>query len=311
MPDDAQVRNPIRNFTGWPSGPLHVAIGVFDGVHLGHQMLIRTLLGGARAAGATAVAATFDPLPGQALAQDPPGSTLADAPERVTLLEHAGAEAVVIFTFDRAFSQQPANTFVARLCTAGDVKRVVVGVDFQFGHGREGSVEALQVLGARHGFAVTIVEPISLGGAVVSSTRIRAALREGDLMTAQALLGRPYSVTGTIVRGEQRGRALGFPTINVAPPDDKLLPRDGIYATWAILGAQRFRAASSLGVRPTFGGGPRRLESYILDFTGDVYGQQAEIVFVERLRDELKFDSADDLARQIAMDVDQSRLALR
>ena len=308
---------PTRNFQGWPAGPLHVAIGVFDGVHLGHQMLVRRLLDGARATGATAVAATFDPLPAQALAQDPPQSTLTDAPERVVLLEKAGAESVVIFTFDQEFSRQTTEQFVTRLTAAGDVRRIVVGVDFQFGHGREGAVPNLQALGERHGFAVTVVEPISLRGAVISSTRIRQALREGDLITAQALLGRPYSVSGTIVRGEQRGRSLGFPTINVAPPDDKLLPRDGIYATWAILsghgegGDHRFRAASSLGVRPTFGGGSRKLESHILDFSGDLYGQQAVIVFVERLRDEMKFASADELARQIAKDVEQSRRALR
>lgn len=301
----------IRNFQGWPAGPLHVAIGVFDGVHLGHQMLVRRLVGGAHAAGAKPVVATFDPLPGQALAQDPPRSTLADAPERVALLEQAGAEAIVIFTFDRAFSQQSAEDFIKRLAAAGDVRRIVVGVDFQFGHGREGAVPMLHTLGERHGFAVSVVEPISLAGAVVSSTRIRQALRDGDLATAQALLGRPYSVSGTIVHGEERGRALGFPTINVAPPDDKLLPKDGIYATWALIGTERFRAASSLGVRPTFGGGPRKLESYILDFTGNLYGRQATIVFVERLRDEMKFESAEELAAQIAKDVEQSRLALR
>ena len=301
----------IRNFQGWPAGPLHVAIGVFDGVHLGHQMLVRRLVGGAHAAGAKPVVATFDPLPGQALAQDPPRSTLADAPERVALLEQAGAEAIVIFTFDRAFSQQSAEDFIKRLAGAGDVRRIVVGVDFQFGHGREGAVPMLHTLGERYGFAVSVVEPISLAGAVVSSTRIRQSLRDGDLATAQALLGRPYSVSGTIVHGEERGRSLGFPTINVAPPDDKLLPRDGIYATWALIGEERFRAASSLGIRPTFGGGPRKLESYILDFTGDLYGRQATIVFVERLRDEIKFESAEELARQIAKDVAQSRLALR
>lgn len=301
----------IRNFTGWPAGPLHVAIGVFDGVHIGHQMLVRQLVAGARAAGATPIVATFDPLPGQALAQDPPQSTLADAPERCALLAQAGAEAVVIFTFDKAFSQQTAETFVTRVTRAGDVQRIVVGVDFQFGHGREGAVPTLQALGERYGFAVSVVEPIGLGGAVVSSTRIRQALRDGDLAAAQALLGRPYSVSGTIVHGEERGRALGFPTINLAPPDDKLLPRDGIYATWALVGGERFRAASSLGVRPTFGAGPRKLEAYLLDFSGDLYGKEATIVFVQRLRDELKFDSADDLARQIALDVEQSRLALR
>ena len=290
---------------------MHLAVGVFDGVHLGHQALIRRLVGGARAAGATCVAATFDPLPAQVLAQDPPQSTLADAPERAALLEQAGAQHVVVFTFDKAFSQQSAEAFIQRVTRAGDVQRIVVGPDFQFGHGREGAVPALRTLGEKYGFAVTVVEPISLGGAVVSSTRIRQALREGDLVTAQALLGRPYSVTGTIVKGEQRGRALGFPTINLAPPPDKLLPHDGIYATWVVLGDTRYRAASSLGVRPTFGGGPRKLEAYILDFDEDVYGQEANIAFVERLRDELRFDSADDLAKQIAKDVEQTRLALR
>jgi len=288
---------------------------VFDGVHLGHQALIRGLVGGAQAAGATPLAATFDPLPAQVLAQDPPQSTLADAPERCVLLEHAGAHDVIVFTFDKAFSQQSAETFITRVTKAGDVQRIVVGPDFQFGHGREGAVPALRALGEKYGFAVTVVEPIALGGAVVSSTRIRQALREGDLVTAQALLGRPYSVTGTIVRGEQRGRALGFPTINVAHPPDKLLPHDGIYATWVTFagkdGEKRYRAASSLGVRPTFGGGPRKLEAYILDFNEDVYGQQATIAFVERLRDEIRFDSAEELATQIAKDVQQTRLALR
>jgi riboflavin kinase/FMN adenylyltransferase len=284
---------------------------VFDGVHLGHQAIIRRLVAGARVAGATPIAATFDPLPAQVLAQDPPQSTLADAPERADLLREAGADHVIVFTFDKAFSQQSAEGFIKRVTSAGDVQRIVVGPDFQFGHGREGAVPALRALGEKYGFAVTVVEPIALGGAVVSSTRIRQALREGDLDTAQALLGRPYCVVGTIVRGEQRGRALGFPTINVAPPPDKLLPHDGIYATWVTLGGTRYRAASSLGVRPTFGGGPRKLEAYILDFNEDVYGQEATIAFEERLRDELRFDSAEELAKQIAKDVQQTRLALR
>jgi len=290
---------------------LHLAIGVFDGVHLGHQALIRGLLGGAQAAGARPVVATFDPLPAQVLAQDPPQSTLTDAPERAALLEHAGAHDVIVFTFDKTFSQQSAERFIERVTSAGDVQRIVVGPEFQFGHGREGAVPALHVLGEKYGFAVTVVDPIEMGGRRVSSTRIRQALREGDLPTAQALLGRPYSATGTIVQGEQRGRALGFPTIDVAPPPDKLLPHDGIYATWVILDGKRYRAASSLGVRPTFGGGPRKLEAYILDFDEEVYGRQATVAFVERLRDEIRFDSADDLARQIAKDVEQTRLALR
>ena len=256
------------------------------------------------------MAATFDPLPAQVLAQDPPQSTLADAPERAALLEHAGAQDVVVFTFDKAFSEQTAEQFIRRVRTAGDVQCVVVGPDFQFGHGREGAVPRLQELGERHGFTVTVVDPIEMGGRRVSSTRIRQALRQGDLMTAQALLGRPYAVTGTIVKGEQRGRALGFPTINISPPPDKLLPHDGIYATWVTIGNERFRAATSLGTRPTFGGGPRKLESFILDFDRDLYGQEAVVSFVERIRDEMSFGSVDALKEQIAKDVEQTRRSL-
>ncbi|GAC1455810.1 MAG: bifunctional riboflavin kinase/FAD synthetase [Candidatus Limnocylindrales bacterium] len=301
----------IHDFSGWPKGPIHLALGVFDGVHLGHQALVRRLVGGARAAGATALAGTFDPLPGRVLAQDPPQSTLADVPERAELLLHAGADGVVIFTFDKTFSEQSAETFVRRVIAAGAVQRIVVGPDFQFGHGREGAVGTLSTLGRQLGFAVTAVEPIATLGAVVSSTRIREALRSGDLRSAEALLGRPYSIRGTVVHGEQRGRTLGFPTINVAPPQEKLLPLDGIYATWVTVDGQRYRGATSLGVRPTFGGGPRKLESFLLDFSGDIYGHEAEVAFVERLRDERKYDSADALSTQIALDVEQTRLALR
>ncbi|MBI3522373.1 MAG: bifunctional riboflavin kinase/FAD synthetase [Chloroflexi bacterium] len=301
----------LHDFAAWPKGPLHLALGVFDGVHLGHQALVRRLVGGARAAGATAVAATFDPLPGQLRAQEPVQSTLADTPERAKLLLEAGADGVVIFTFDEAFSKQSAAAFIARLCGAGNVQRIVVGPDFQFGHGREGAIGTLRDLGTKKGFAVTVVDAIGLGGAVVSSTRIREALRGGDIATAQALLGRPYSVIGTIVHGEERGRALGFPTINIAPPPEKLMPKDGIYATWVTIGDRRFRGASSLGVRPTFGGGPRKLESYLLDFSGDVYGEGATVTFVTRLRDELKFESADELKKQIEKDVADTRLELR
>ncbi len=300
----------VHDFAGWPRGPLHVALGIFDGVHLGHQALIHRLVADARGSGATALATTFDPLPAQVLSQDPPQSTLTDAPERAALLLDVGADGVAIFTFDKAFSQQSAEQFIRRLVSAGEVQQVVVGPDFQFGHGREGTVPRLKELGERLGFAVTVVEPIAHGGVVVSSTRIRQALREGDLATAKSLLGRPYSVTGTIVRGERRGRALGFPTINVSPPPDKLLPHDGIYASWVTLDGERHRGAASMGVRPTFGGGPRQLEAFILDFSRDVYGHEATIAFVERLRDELTFESAEALARQIAQDVEQTRRAL-
>lgn len=300
----------IRGFDGWPSGPLHLAIGVFDGVHRGHQEVVRRLCDGARRERATPVAATFDPLPIQVLAPGAPPSALSDAAERAELLARAGAEAVVVFPYDAAFAAIRARDFVARLTEAGDVRRIVVGEDFRFGHGREGDVAMLRELGGRGGFAVDVVPPVELDGGVVSSTRVRNLLIAGEIAEAAALLGRHYAVPGNVAHGERRGRALGYPTINVATPRERLLPRDGIYATWVTLGGQRHAAATSLGIRPTFGGGERLLESFLLDFSGDVYGDDATTAFVRRLRDELRFETPDALVEQIGRDVEQARAAL-
>jgi riboflavin kinase/FMN adenylyltransferase len=297
----------LRGFEGWPRGALHLAIGVFDGVHVGHQALIRHLVDGARAASATAVAATFDPLPIQVLAPGAPPSALSDARERAELLVEAGADAVVAFPFDDAFAAMRASEFVERLRAAGDVRRIVVGEDFRFGHDREGNVAMLRSAGP---WEVDLVRPISAGGEVVSSTRIRNLLLAGRVEDAAGLLGRPYAITGRIEHGEKRGRALGYPTINVATPLERLLPRDGIYATWVTLGGDRHPAATSLGVRPTFGAGERVLESFLIDRTGDWYGQTVSTAFVRRLRDELRFASAEDLVRQIERDVAEARSAL-
>ncbi|MGH2500504.1 MAG: bifunctional riboflavin kinase/FAD synthetase, partial [Candidatus Limnocylindria bacterium] len=188
----------LRDFSGWPPGPLYLAIGVFDGVHLGHQALVRRLCEGARAAGATAISASFDPLPIQVLAPGAPASALSDAIERAELLRAAGADAVVLFGFDEAFASLPAREFVDRVAAAGDVDRVVVGEDFQFGRGREGDVALLRELGASRGFDVDVVPPVSLDGSVVSSTRIRNALLRGDVREAARLLGRPYAVPGRV-----------------------------------------------------------------------------------------------------------------
>ncbi len=300
----------MRGFEGWPEGPLHLAIGVFDGVHVGHQALIRRLVEGAQAGRATAVAATFDPLPIQVLAPGAPPSALSDASERVELLTLAGADAVVVFRYDAAFAAIKARDFVARVSEAGDVRRVVVGQDFRYGHGREGDVVLLRELGARHGFDVDVVPPVEAAGAVVSSTRIRNLLLAGRVEEAASLLGRPYLVPGRIEQGDRRGRALGYPTINVATSRERILPRDGIYATWVTLLGQRRPAATSLGVRPTFEAGERLLESFLIDWSGDVYGEDATTAFVARLRDELRFASPEDLVRQIGLDVEQARAAL-
>ncbi len=300
----------LHDFAGWPAGPIHLAIGVFDGVHRGHQALIGELARGARAAGTFSLAATFDPLPIQVLAPGAPASALSDAPERATLLERAGADAVVIFRFDPPFAALAADEFVARIAAAGEVGRIVVGPDFHFGRRAEGDVAKLEALGRHHAFTVEVMPPFEHDGGVVSSTRIRNALLAGDVELAATLLGRPYAVRGRVVPGARRGRALGFPTVNLALPRDRLLPRDGIYAMWAEMGEGRFAAAASLGVRPTFGGGERVLEAHLLDFDDSVYGEDVAAAFVRRLRDERAFESPEALAAQIAKDVEATRAAL-
>jgi riboflavin kinase / FMN adenylyltransferase len=301
----------LRDFNAWPEGPIHLAVGVFDGVHLGHRALIAHLARGARAEQATALAASFDPLPIRVLAPGAPASALSDVIDRAKLLREAGAAAVCVFRFDEAFAKLSADEFVDRLLAAGDVRRIVVGPDFHFGRRAEGDVEKLRARGKRDGFAVDVVSPIEIDGAIVSSTRIRNLLLAGNVETAARLLGRPYSVRGRVVDGAKRGRALGFPTVNLALPTERLLPRDGIYAVWAEMGEGRFKAAATLGVRPTYGGGGSRLlEAYLLDFSGELYGEEVEVAFVKRLRDEIAFASPAELSAQIARDVEETKGAL-
>ena len=300
----------LHGFEGWPREAMHVAIGVFDGVHLGHQAVIAELRVKADAAGATAIAATFDPLPIEVLAPGAPPSALSDARERVELLERAGARAVVVFRSEPSFFALTAADFADRLARAGKVHRIVVGPDFRFGHDRQGDVALLSELGRTRGWTVEIVPPVEKASAVISSTRIRNLLLSGDVRGAAGLLGRTYALPGRVVHGDKRGRALGFPTINVATPRERLLPRDGIYATRVTLGTKTYAAATSLGVRPTFGGSERVLESYLLDVGGDLYGEDVVVAFVERLRDELRFESAEALIEQIARDVEATRRAL-
>lgn len=300
----------VHDFAGWPRGPLHLAIGVFDGVHVGHQALVAAEAKRAHAESATPMAATFDPLPIAVLAPGAPPSALSDIDERTQLLRDAGARAVAVFRFTREFAALTPDEFGERLAGAGQVRRVCVGEDFQFGRDRAGDVSTLRELGERHGFTVDVQQPITLDGAIVSSTRIRNALIAGSVESAARLLGRPYGVTGVVEHGEKRGRALGYPTMNLDVPRARLLPRDGIYAVWTTVDGQRLKAAASLGVRPTFGGGERRLEAFILDFEGDLYGDHVRVEFVRRLRDELRFESADALSQQIAKDVDATRRVL-
>jgi riboflavin kinase/FMN adenylyltransferase len=298
------------DFAGWPQGPLHVGIGAFDGVHLGHQALIGELARGATAGHATPVVTTFDPLPIEFLAPGAPPARLSEIDERVRLLTAAGAGAVVVFRFTKEFSSLSADEFAARVAGAGALRRVLVGADFKYGHDRGGNAATLRAFGGRQGFSVDIAPAFTQGGAIVSSTRVRNALLAGAIDEATSLLGRPYTVTGVVEEGPARGRALGYPTVSIDVPRRRLLPRDGIYAAWASLGERRVMAASSVGVQPKVGGSDRRLEVFLLDAHDEHPGEPVTIEFVRRLRDELRFESPDALSQQIAKDVDETRRVL-
>jgi riboflavin kinase/FMN adenylyltransferase len=290
-----------------------VAIGNFDGVHRGHRALLDTAIARAKEHGGTALALTFDPHPAQVLAPHLAPPALTSRARKVELMAAAGLAGTIVEPFTPALAALPAERFVEEILIAAlGVRHVVVGWDFTYGQGRGGTTASLQAHGARAGFGVDVLEKITVDGEVASSTRIRGYLRGGDLAAARRLLGRDYDLDGTVVKGAQRGRDLGFPTANlatdIAPPLGA-----GIYAGWLEGGALGGRrpAAISLGTNPTFAtDGRLTLEAYVLDWSGDLYDQRLRCTFVARLRDHVKFDGVDALVARIHQDVADTRTAL-
>jgi len=287
-----------------------LAIGNFDGVHLGHQALIRAAQVDAVARGARAGVLTFTPHPMGLLAPPGPAQLTTDA-RRVELLAAAGAEVIVLEPFTAALAAQPATAFLDEVLVRDvGVSGVVVGPDFCFGQGRSGNVATLRDAGRAHGFSVTVVPAVEVDGAVVSSSRVRAALVAGDLARATTLLGRPWDVDGVVVHGAKRGRAIGVPTANIAPDGPLPLPL-GIYACWLEARGQRLPAVASLGTNPTFvEGGPPVLEVHVLDWDGDLYDEHVRVTFVARQRGEEKYDSLEALLAQIRIDIAQATARL-
>lgn len=289
-----------------PGAGTGVTIGAYDGVHRGHQFVIGHLRRLASDGGLETVVLTFDRHPAAVVRPESAPKLLTDLDQKLELLAATGVDHTVVLHFDEARSQEEPEDFVTEvLVHALRARVVVVGEDFHFGRRRRGNVELLRTMGASLGFEVTHV-PLLPGA---SSTAVRTLLEAGDVGGAAELLGRPHEVRGVVEGGDQRGRALGYPTANVAVPADILLPSPGIYAGW--YGGDR-AAAISVGRRPTFhdGGAPVVLEAYLLDFSGDLYGHQARVSFVSRLRDEERYDSIEDLLRQMALDVEATRAAL-
>ncbi len=291
-----------------------VTIGAYDGVHLGHRAVIDEVRHLADTRGALSAVVTFDRHPAEVVRPDSAPCRLTSLDQRIELLQSTGLDLLVVLRFDEARSRETAEDFVTEVLVEGlAAKAVVVGHDFHFGKDRGGNVEMLQREGALHGFDVLGMRLVATGNSAVSSTRIRQLLHDGEVGTAAGLLGRPHEVRGTVMRGDARGRELGFPTANVAVPDGVCMPADGIYAAlYTTADGVTRPAAASLGRRPTFYVDAKAslLEAYVLDFDGDLYDQPAAVSFVERLRGEQRFEHVDDLIKQMHADVAATRTAL-
>lgn len=289
-----------------------VTIGNFDGVHLGHQAVLRLVRERVQLHRGTVVVLTFDPHPLRVLAPTVTLRFLCDPADKLALLEAAGVDVVVRLPFTQEFAAQTAEEFMARVLRDGlGTRELFVGQNFRFGKGRAGTINTLMEAGPRMGFSVQAIAPVVVGGGPVSSTRIRDLVQAGRVSEAAALLNRPYVLRGLVVRGERRGSALGFPTANLLPPEGRVLPPDGVYATHLWAGTQALAAVTYIGTRPTFGAGARVIETHLLEGDRELYGEEVAIAFYERLRDDQTFDSADLLAQQISADVNRTREILR
>jgi riboflavin kinase/FMN adenylyltransferase len=291
--------------------PPAVAIGMFDGVHRGHQELLRRAVAHARAHGGAGVALTFDPHPAVVLAPDAAPPMLASLDRRLDLLAAMGLDTVVVEPFTAELSRLDRDAFVDQILVGAlGARHVVVGWNWRYGHARAGTIETLVAHGTRAGFTVDPVSAVIVDGAPVSSTRIRGLVRAGDLAAAERLLGRRYDVTGMVVAGAKRGREIGIPTANVAPEVPVLAPT-GIYPVWLHTGGAALPGVASLGTNPTFvDGGAVTLEVHVLDWTGDLYDRRVRVELLGRLRGEEKYDTVEALVAQIRRDISDARSVL-
>jgi riboflavin kinase/FMN adenylyltransferase len=297
------IREPFREAV--------VTIGNFDGVHRGHQELFHRVAERARDRGGTSVVFTFEPHPIRVLRPSggPPLITLYD--QKVELVERYGIDVLICAEFTPEFARTPAREFIAGLLVERvGMKEILVGYDWAFGRNREGDINLLIRLGAELGFEVCVLGPYSVNGMPVSSTRVRQSVEAGDVAAAWRLLGRPYQVKGRVIRGRDRGgKLLGFPTANLRLVDE-LWPKPGVYAVTVEHAGRTWQGAANIGHNPTFGGHELSVETHLLDFSGDLYDQEIRLNFIERLRDERRFEGPQALAAQIAADIEKTRRIL-
>ncbi|MBI2303722.1 MAG: bifunctional riboflavin kinase/FAD synthetase [Chloroflexi bacterium] len=290
-----------------------LTVGVFDGVHLGHQKLIHRVQREAQKASWDSGVVTFHPHPRRIISPRKELLCLTPLEERARLLRGMGVKQLIVLAFTPELRQLTARQFISILVERLKMRALVTGPDFALGRGREGDLAYLQELGRETGFSVFVESPVEVKGVTVSSSAVRAALAAGDVERVAQLLGRNFLLRGQVVGGEQRGVSLGFATANIVPAPQQALPADGVYIARAWLWEGKysvFKAVTNIGVRPTFGGGQRGVETHLLDFQGDLYSKELFVELVRRVRDEIRFASVEDLKTQIARDVAQARATL-
>jgi riboflavin kinase/FMN adenylyltransferase len=287
-----------------------LTIGVFDGVHLGHQRLISELLQQAARRHLLAGVVTFRQHPEDVISPGKSLPFLTDIQTRTKLLKDEGVNFIVPLSFSKRLAALGARQFIALLQKHLRMRGLVVGPDFALGRQREGNIENLRKLGKELSFSLTIVPPLEINGEIVSSTAIRKAIADGDMNKVRELTGRYFTLHGKVVTGAGRGGGLGFPTANLDVNSGQALPPDGVYAGLAQVNGKVYQAMTNIGKSPTFGGGQRTIESYLLDYSGDLYGQELSVDFVTRLRDEKKFKNPDELKKQLAEDIKRGRTIL-
>jgi len=289
-----------------------LTVGVFDGVHLGHQHLLRALVKEGVESHLSTGVITFQNHPMEVLVPGTLVPSITTIEKQVALIQELGIDFVIPITFTSEISKMKAKEFVLDLQNNLRMKKLIIGPDFALGHRRDGTPEILHDMGEASGFSVITVEPFLLDKNAVNSTAIRNAITKGDIRIATSLLGRLFTLDGKVVNGDGRGgNLLNHPTANLEVGSNLVIPGDGIYATWAYFQGERYRAATSIGVRPTFGSDRHTVESFILDYTGNLYGQSMKLEFVEYLREQVTFQHIKDLKEQIHIDVKQIRRLLK
>jgi riboflavin kinase/FMN adenylyltransferase len=294
-----------------PHGETLLTIGVFDGVHAGHRYLLEKLQWQAAEKNLLSGVVTFNPHP-QSVVHSQNKLLWLSAPEdRVKSLQRLGINLVAVLTFTPEVSKLSAREFMSLVKKQLRMRSIMVGSDFALGRGREGNIHLLRALGLEMNFSVEVIPPYAINGEIVSSTLVRQALTKGDVEKVRSLMGRYFQIRGKVVTSDKRGQILGFPTANLDIKPQQALPGNGIYATITQVGDKQFHSATNIGTRPTFGGGEKTVETYLLNYRGDLYSKEVRVEFVQKLRDEQRFPSSKELKAQIKQDVREIDAILR